>query len=167
MGSPEWGGSLLSVCQLLSCSSKQLYPNSFGYTNPHRKGQLQNALSSGRRKGSPRHATLPSAVHRNIHRKASFRADRGPQIRENWKTVLRVLWGQRSQKGSSERNSMVVRRMWGVLLSGVGGGHSRGSGEAVGAPRVSGGPQSSPTLGVCGAGTCGRRSGSTFCTGTS
>lgn len=167
MGSPEWGGSLLSVCQLLSCSSKQLYPNSFGYTNPHRKAnsRMLGAVAAGR----DLHFKPPShqpSIEMSTERPLSETTE-VPRSERTGKRSSRVLWGQRSRKGSSERNSMVVRRMWGVLLSGVGGGHSRGSGEAVGAPRVSGGPQSSPTLGVCEAGTCGRRSGSTFCTGTS
>lgn len=67
----------------------------------------------GQRLGSPLQATLPSAVHRNVYRKASFR--------DNWKSVLSILWGQRSQNRSSEGNSMVARRTWGSFLPELGG----------------------------------------------
>lgn len=155
-GGEEWGllsgwetpNSLISFCS----AARSSYIQALDTRTPECCGQWL---------GSPLQATLPSAVHGNAHSKASFR--------DGWKMVLSILWGQRSQDRSSEGNSTVVRRTWGSFLpeSGGGGCCRGGSGEAEGDSRVSGGPPSSPTLGACGAGTCGRRSGSTSCTGTS
>lgn len=114
MGSPEWVGDSYRPSRFLFCSLKQLYP-SFGYTNPHRKPAPE---CWGQRLGSPLQATLPSAVHRNVYRKASFR--------DNWKSVLSILWGQRSQNRSSEGNSMVARRTWGSFFPELGGGPLQG-----------------------------------------
>lgn len=54
--------------------------------------------------------------------------------------VLSVLWGQHGQKGSSEENSKVVRRMWASFLAELGeatpGGLEKqeGTWESAGAP---------------------------------
>lgn len=151
----EWvplsGGSFPSVCLLLSRSSKQLYPNTFGYTNPHREA---NSRTLGCKPPSP------PAVHRNVHGKASLRAHRGTRAERTGKRSSESCGANAAKRGSSEGNSVAVGRMEAAMAGG-------GSGEAEGALRVSGGPPSSLTLGACAAGTCAKRFGSRSCTDTS
>lgn len=167
VGSPEWGGSLLSVCQLLSWSSKQLYPNSSGYTNPPSKANSRMLGAVAARRGL--HCKAPShqrSTEMSPERPLFQKQPRPPEQRRLENGPQHPV-GPTQPEGELRREFQGGEKDVGVLPCEVGGGHSRGCGEAGGDLGVSGGPLSSLTLGVCGAGTCGKRSGSMSCTGTS
>lgn len=161
-GGEEWGLlsgwetpiSLVSFCSAARSSHIQALD-----TQTHKERPAPECW--GQWLGSPLQATLPISCPRKCPQQGLFqrRLENGPQhpVRP-------------TQPGSELRREFHGgEKDVGVLPSGVGAEACcrGGSGEAEGDLRVSGGPPSSPTLGACGAGTCGRRSGSTSCTGTS
>lgn len=93
MGSPEWGELPISlsafVPELKAAVSKHLWIH-----KPTQRGQLQNTWLQ---------ATLPTSRSQKRPREGLSQSPLRHQGRENWKKVLGVLRGKRSQKGELRR----------------------------------------------------------------
>lgn len=124
VGGKEWGplsgvGNFLVCSLLLSCSSKGLYPDSSGYTNPPRKAVISGMLWS---RGCFCHKLSFRQLETSIEGPLS-------EPTEAARAELTIAgqgsssgWGQCCQNGALSGEFCSCEKVVGVLPAGVGGG---------------------------------------------